>query len=72
MFGQKSKDDEILTHLTNTETSIKGLIGLLSQKLNALNEKVDYLAAAEEARATHSKKPTRKAKTEEAVTNEAV
>lgn len=70
-----NKNDEIIQHLHNTEMSIMELklaVGILNQILGdmykqnaALQEQVRYLADAEEARATHNKKPARKAKVEE-------
>ena len=66
------KDNEILQHICRTEEGIShigGVVGVMLQKLEALQEQVEYLAAAEEARATHSKKPIRKTKVEEEVSN---
>lgn len=66
------KDNEILQHLHNTDESLSNIGGVLNnvlQKLEALKEQLEYLTAAEEARATHSKKPVRKSKVEEVVTN---
>ena len=66
------KDNEILQHIRRTEEGIShigGVVGVMLQKLEALQEQVEYLAAAEEARATHSKKPTRKPKSEETPAN---
>ena len=62
------KDSEIIQRLHSTEemlSNIGAVLNLLLQKLATLQEQVEYLADAEEARATHSKKPTRKSKVEE-------
>jgi outer membrane murein-binding lipoprotein Lpp len=52
------KDTEILQNLQHTQvalSTINAVITTLHQKMDALQEQVEYLAAAEEARSTHSK-----------------
>lgn len=69
------KDNEIMTRLGSMKQwmiDIDAKMDELKQVVAPLKEQLEYLAAAEEARATHSKKPVRKGKVEEAVTNEAI